>query len=301
MLRFSIANLFLFPVLTVALFSQVAQADDILQAASNGDAEALEASLDAEGSVDPTILERPLFFAAQSGHTDIVAILLEHGADANTMLDFGSPLQKAARGNHKKTVELLLKAGADPSAQAGDKDYTPLHDAAERGALDAAKVLVAYGANVNAREFWGVPPIHLATIKDRAEMISFLSESGAQPIEPPPISETELATADLELGRISAIGCTQCHIIEEGTAPTGAHNHGPSLIGVVGRTKAGVEGYKYSNAMASLSGDWNVSELNQCIADPAGRVPGTEMALMPDLSDAERVALIAFLSTLRVQ
>ncbi|WP_159090163.1 cytochrome c family protein [Ruegeria sp. Alg231-54] len=136
---------------------------------------------------------------------------------------------------------------------------------------------------------------------DKADMNSFLSESGAQPIEPPPVSETKLATANLELGLISAIGCTQCHIIEEGTAPSGAHNHGPSLIGVVGRTKAGVEGYKYSNAMASLSGDWNISELNQFTADPAGLVPGTQMALMPDLSDAERVVLIVFLSTLRVQ
>ncbi|MES0824939.1 ankyrin repeat domain-containing protein [Ruegeria sp. SCP11] len=301
MLRFSFANFFLFLVLAVVLSAQVAKADEILQAARKGDTEALETSLAAEGSVDPTSLERPLFFAAQSGHTDIVAILLEHGADANTMLDFGSPLQKAARGNHEKIVELLLKAGADPSAQAGDKDYTPLHDAAERGALDAAKILVAYGANVNAREFWGVPPIHLATIKEKAKMVSFLSESGARPIEPPPVSETELATADLELGRIAAISCTQCHIIEEGTAPSGAHNHGPSLIGVVGRAKAGVEGYNYSNAMASLSGVWSVSELNQFIADPAGRVPGTEMALMPDLSDAERVALIAYLGTLRVQ
>ncbi len=298
MQRFGSANRLVLPLLAAVLFSQVAQANDVLQAARQGDVAALNASLGADGNVDPATLAQPLFFASQSGHTDIVAILLDHGADPNTILDFGSALQKAARGNHAEIVELLLKAGAEPNAQAGDKDQTPLHDAAERGALDAAKLLVAYGADVNARQRWGKPAIHLATLKDQVEMISFLAQNGARPIEPPSISDEELATADLELGRVTAILCTRCHIVEEGTTPSGGNRHGPPLIGVVGRAKASFDGYNYSAAMAALPGVWSIKELNQFIIDPAGRVPGTEMQLMPDLTDEERVALIAFLGTL---
>ncbi len=189
----------------------------------------------------------------------------------------------------------MLKAGAEPSAPAGDKDYTPLHDAAERGALEAAKLLVAHGADVNARERWGIPPIHLATKKDKVEMISFLEESGARPIEPPAISDPDLSAADLEIGRIMAIGCSQRHVIEDGVAPSGQHNHGPPLIGVVDRKIADVDGFSYSPAMTAIEGNLSVEELNRFIADPAGRVPGTNMELLPELTDTERVALIAFL------
>lgn len=282
----------------VAICPQVTMANDLLSAARSGDVEALSAALEQNGAVAESDLKHPLFFAAQSGHTDIVAILLERGADPNTSFDFGSALQKAARGNHVEVVALLLKAGAEPSAHAGDKSHTPLHDAAERGALASAELLVEYGADVNARERWGMPPIHLAVKKDKPEMVAFLAASGAAAIEPPSISEAELAAADRELGRITAIGCTQCHMIEEGVAPSGQHNHGPPLMGLVGRAKAGFDGYGYSSAMAALQGVWSVEELNLFIADPAGRVPGTEMEVMPDLTDIERVALIAYLSEL---
>ncbi|MFC6583067.1 hypothetical protein [Sulfitobacter aestuariivivens] len=36
-------------------------------------------------------LGRPLFFAAQRGHADVVELLLEAGADANTSFTFGTP------------------------------------------------------------------------------------------------------------------------------------------------------------------------------------------------------------------
>ena len=295
---FRIANCFVFSLFAVAMFSQVALADEVSQAARKGDAESLTALLSEEGGADPAVLARPLFFAAQSGHTDIVAILLDYGADPNATFEFGSALQKAARGNHAEIVELLLKAGAESNIHAGDKDYTPLHDAAERGSLEAAKLLVAYGADVNARERWGIPPIHLAIKKENVEMASFLAENGARPFEPASITDADLAVADLETGRIAAIGCSQCHIVEEGIAPSGQHNHGPPLIGIFGQEIATVDGFPYSSALAAIQGIWNVEELNRFIADPAGRVPGTNMELKPKLTDIERVALIAYLSRL---
>jgi len=61
----------------------VAVANEILQAARAGDAEALITSLATQEDVDEAELARPLFVAAQSGHTEVVEILLKHGADPN--------------------------------------------------------------------------------------------------------------------------------------------------------------------------------------------------------------------------
>ena len=287
-----------FSLCAVTVPSGVASANEILIAARSGDVEALAAALPEDTTVDPGTLERPLFFAAQSGHAEVVSLLLDRGANPNTVLDFGSPLHKAARGNHGNVVAHLLQAGADPDLIAGDKDQTPLHEAAERGAMEAAQMLLKQGADVNARDHWGLPPIHLATRKSHTEMVVLLEESGASALQPTPISSAELAAADMELGRITAIGCNQCHEIEPGVKPTGNHNHGPSLIGVVGREIGSVDGYPYSDAMKTRSGEWSREELIRFLADPPGVIPGTNMELLLGLSRDEQVALISFLSEL---
>lgn len=279
-------------------FSQTAVADEVLQAAQSGDVEALATILPQDIAVDPNTLGRPLFFAAQAGHTDVVSLLLDRGADPNIALDFGSALQKAARGNHVDVVDLLLRAGADPNLAAGEKEQTPIHDAAERGALDSARLLLEFGADVNVRNHWGLPPIHLAARKKHEEMFVFLAENGASALQTEPVSSEELTAADMELGRIVAIGCSQCHEVEQGVAPSGIHNHGPSLIGVIGRPKGKVDGFPYSDAMKAQSGGWTVEELNRFLTDPPGVVPGTSMELLPSLSRSEQIALIAFLNEL---
>ena len=61
----------------------------------------------------------PLFSAAGQGYTDIVRLLLEHGADPNAP-EYNAPrghaLYEAVAGDHLETVKLLLKRGADPNA-----------------------------------------------------------------------------------------------------------------------------------------------------------------------------------------
>ena len=56
----------------------------------------------------------PLYYAAKEGHTDIVRILLEAGAEVNAaVFKFGwTPLRGAARYGHTDIVEALRKAGA---------------------------------------------------------------------------------------------------------------------------------------------------------------------------------------------
>ncbi len=49
-------------------------------------------------------------------HDQLVAILVEHGANVNVKDDFGrTPLHRAAQYGHKNGVIALLKAEADPT------------------------------------------------------------------------------------------------------------------------------------------------------------------------------------------
>ena len=61
----------------------------------------------------------PLSYAAREGHTHIVRLLLEHGADPNIPEDLapdGRALYEACLGNHLETAQLLLDHGANPNA-----------------------------------------------------------------------------------------------------------------------------------------------------------------------------------------
>ena len=173
----------------------------------------------------------------------------------------------------------------------------PLHDAAERGALEAALVLLKNGADVNVRTSMHHPPIHLAAMKGKDDMVALLVEQGASPMKVEPLAPGELAKADLEEGRIRAIECGQCHALEIGTTPAGPYP-GPDLWNVVGREKASMPDYAYSDALARQNGAWTYDELNRFIADATGYVPGTNMGHGFEPERSKRVPLIAYLRTL---
>src|SRR5208282_2538923 len=102
----------------------------------------------------------PLHCAAQNGHLDVVKLLLDHKADVNaeSTID-GTPLNIVFDNEHLRVnqpeselttlVELLLSYGADVNAT-NNYGWTPLH-AAARGFLKTAEMLIAHGANVNAK------------------------------------------------------------------------------------------------------------------------------------------------------
>ncbi|KNB19234.1 hypothetical protein FOXG_16648 [Fusarium oxysporum f. sp. lycopersici 4287] len=73
-----------------------------------------------------------LYVAAVKGHTDIVRILLEEGADLHQKTgSSGTALQAAAYYGHKLVVERLLDAGANVHAEGSSPDA--FHAAAEGG------------------------------------------------------------------------------------------------------------------------------------------------------------------------
>jgi len=85
---------------------------------------------------------------------DLVKIILASGADVNARnYDGNTPLILAAdiddSENSIDLIELLIKAGADVNA-ADDYGWTPLLIAVINDNLEATKVLLNHGANINA-------------------------------------------------------------------------------------------------------------------------------------------------------
>jgi len=69
--------------------------------------------------------DQPIFHAARNGDTEIVRLLIEHGADVNAANDFGHTVLYCAGGHgHVETLRLLLEAGADRDAKFTDKGIT---------------------------------------------------------------------------------------------------------------------------------------------------------------------------------
>lgn len=93
-----------------------------------------------------------------------------------------TPLHDAALTGNVDLVEVLIAHGADVDAR-DVQGHTPLHLAIQEGHTKVAKVLIVNGADVNARlvDDAGVDmtPLYLSIILGRRAVESLLLDSGA--------------------------------------------------------------------------------------------------------------------------
>jgi hypothetical protein len=103
----------------------------------------------------------------------------------------GGPLHVASGQGNVKAMETALNAGADPNDHKGAMTNVidgwtpagwggpPLHHAAYHCKDRAAALLIAKGADVNARGGKGLTALHRAAFKDCVPMVTLLLENGA--------------------------------------------------------------------------------------------------------------------------
>lgn len=109
---------------------------------------------------------RPLHSAALAGQAKVVTILLKSGAQVDSRDNTGrTPLLAFMSGNVRdvSTLIALLDGGADPNLLDGPVPYHPLDYAAMHGRADVADLLIAFGADMNAKDnLYGGTPLHYA-------------------------------------------------------------------------------------------------------------------------------------------
>lgn len=142
-------------------------------------------------SADPDIVNMvlshggslPIYEAVKLRKTDVVAALLECGADplrpviSKSLGTYGSSLMSlAVRSRDPRMVELLLEHGG-PVTQTG-----ALHTAAAFGDLDTMRILMQRGADKNEvlSEWKSWTPLHFAASDGQADAMKLLEQSGAR-------------------------------------------------------------------------------------------------------------------------
>lgn len=125
---------------------------------------------------------QPIGLAAFFGHTAIVEYLLRRGAQADAPSQNRlrvRPLHSAIANRRTEIVALLLDHGADVNSTQAD-DFTPLHEAAQNGLPDVTQWLLDRGAAVNARLSNGQTPLTLALAAGHDDVAGQLRRAGAQ-------------------------------------------------------------------------------------------------------------------------
>ncbi len=103
----------------------------IHDAATRGDLQAVKAAIAADPAVvdaeKPPNKKTALHYAAQNGRTEVVAFLLDKGADVNRPNIAGeTPLHYAAGLPDPAVVNLLLARGANPNAKTSNGGHAPV-------------------------------------------------------------------------------------------------------------------------------------------------------------------------------
>ncbi len=117
------------------------------------------------------------------------------------------------------------------------------------------------------------------------------SEATAE-AEPEVDFATIFASADAGAGEKLWRQCQACHKLD------GSDGTGPHLNGVVGRDKASVAGFGYSEgAVAQQGAQWTPENINGFITNPKAYMPGTKMGYSGMKDAQDRANLIAYLAT----
>ncbi|HEY1723241.1 MAG TPA: cytochrome c family protein [Magnetospirillaceae bacterium] len=103
-----------------------------------------------------------------------------------------------------------------------------------------------------------------------------------------------LAAADPKKGEQESSKCASCHTFN----PGGPVRVGPNLAGVVGRDKASVAGFSYSDALKKVGGKWDYESLDKWLEKPAAFASGTKMTFAGLSDGQDRADLIAYLKSI---
>ncbi len=118
-----------------------------------------------------------------------------------------------------------------------------------------------------------------------AALAVFLTVSGWQ---------SAVAGGDVVQGESVFRKCWACHAVGENSK----NKVGPVLNGIVGRTAATVEGFRYSSAMnekGTAGLFWNEETLSAYLSDPKGYIPKNKMAFAGLKTEDDITNIIAYL------
>jgi ankyrin len=161
----------------------------LMTATRTGKPEALTLLLDRGAEVDardPEFEQTALMLAVRENHPAAVQVLLARGAavNAHTRLGTAPEFRLPCKGTGCGSEGVGINRGGLPDRgrrEAAQGGMTPLLYAARDGRLDAARMLVASGADLTQREANGLTPLLMSILNNQLGIAAFLLEQGADP------------------------------------------------------------------------------------------------------------------------
>jgi ankyrin repeat protein len=117
-----------------------------------------------------------------------------------------SALHYASANGQIPAIKLLLEYGADVDAQSTTGEGTPLLCAtATEGHLEVVRLLLDHGADANARKKYGWTALHLAAKLGHLQFLEVLLRRGADPYAQTDAGETALQLSSEKHMRIAQL------------------------------------------------------------------------------------------------
>lgn len=122
----------------------------------------------------------PLWVASFYGYTEIVALLLQYGANIEAITKKVSPLWIAAQNNKEDTVHTLVAHTAHVNFHHLTNGESCLFPAIATGNLQLVSFLIRHGAKINITDSAGNTPLHKAAQGNFVEIGKLLISLGAE-------------------------------------------------------------------------------------------------------------------------
>ena len=121
-----------------------------------------------------------LMISSRRGHSRVVQLLLQNGADVNSQGITGWTALIAASGRHIEPINLLLKYNANPNLQM-ESGWNALMEASEKGQYEIAEQLLLHKADPNAQMESGWSALMAASGRGHLKIVELLLKHNADP------------------------------------------------------------------------------------------------------------------------
>ncbi|KAF4878482.1 putative ankyrin repeat protein L25 [Colletotrichum siamense] len=180
-----------------------------------------------------------LCVASQEGHSEVIRLLLEHGADVSAGDDASwSPLHAASKNGHHDIVQALINRGADVNAHIERRNH-PITLASSRGHVKIVQLLISVGTEVNGFA------LYEASSNGHVEVVKALLEKKPRLIDLGPFLQNPALYIALEKGHDRVVEVLRSYILcraaragdyyavkellDEGASPNGRTSLGTPL------------------------------------------------------------------------
>ncbi len=175
----------------------------LILASQEGHTEVVKLLIDYGADVNGLNGNTALIAASYNGHKDVVQLLLRYGANVNAVNNHGdTALMFASNKGHKEVVTLLLDMGAHVNVISNSGE-TALTFASSGGHKDVVQLLLGYGAHVNVADSTGYTALMYASRSGKKEVVELLVDNGAKVCGEDNDSNTDLIKAYAQRHSIS--------------------------------------------------------------------------------------------------